>query len=50
MGRMDGKVALASDEAADVTGLGLAVDAGHNILPGLHTVAMAAAQHEPSLA
>jgi hypothetical protein len=37
--------------AADVTGLELVVDAGHSILPGLNTVAMAAAaQHEPSLA
>jgi SDR family mycofactocin-dependent oxidoreductase len=42
---------LASDEAADVTGLELVVDGGHNILPGLNAVAMAAAaQHEPSLA
>jgi NAD(P)-dependent dehydrogenase (short-subunit alcohol dehydrogenase family) len=41
---------LTSDEAAEVTGLELAVDAGHNILPGLNTVAMAAAQHETSLA
>jgi SDR family mycofactocin-dependent oxidoreductase len=32
---------LASDESADVTGLELVVDGGHNILPGLNTVAMA---------
>jgi SDR family mycofactocin-dependent oxidoreductase len=34
---------LASDESADVTGLELVVDAGHKIMPGLNTVAMAAA-------
>jgi SDR family mycofactocin-dependent oxidoreductase len=34
---------LASDESADITGLELIVDAGHRIMPGLNTVAMAAA-------
>lgn len=36
-------VYLASDEAANVTGLELLVDAGHRVLPGLNTTAMAAA-------
>jgi NAD(P)-dependent dehydrogenase (short-subunit alcohol dehydrogenase family) len=34
---------LASDESADVTGLELVVDAGHKVLAGLNTLAMAAA-------
>ena len=40
---------LASDESADVTGLELVVDAGHKVLAGLNTIAMAAAA-EPARA
>jgi SDR family mycofactocin-dependent oxidoreductase len=40
---------LASDESADVTGLELIVDAGHHILPGLNTVAMAGTAEEQTV-